>query len=145
MNFQFYLILINLHVRLNSHMCLVATVLGSAAVEHIQNSDIKDNLIYKLKLRTGFRENHFISFYQHLILDQKLPSLGFLTAFFYYKKKRFIRTLQNESNTVQTYPKLTELPRGISSTKYIECPELRCHNCEDWFKKTWFMCSFHLK
>lgn len=45
-------------------MCLVAIVLDSATVEYIQNLDVKGKVIYKLKLRTGFGENYFISFYK---------------------------------------------------------------------------------
>lgn len=63
-------------------MCLVAIVLDGAAVEYIQNLDMKGNTICKLKLRTGFRESYFISFYHQLILDQELPSLSFLIGLF---------------------------------------------------------------
>lgn len=69
----------------------MAIVLDGAAVEYIQKLDLRYNIIIKLKLRTGFRENYFISFYHQVILDQELPPLGFLIALFPTgrKKKRF--------------------------------------------------------
>lgn len=79
-------------------MCLGTIVLDNAAVEYIQNLDMRGNIIYKLKLRTGFRENYFISFYHQLILGQELPSLSFLIALFYYKKNKSSISLQNETN-----------------------------------------------
>lgn len=69
-------------------MCPVAIVLDGAAGEYIQNLDMKGNIICKLKLRTGFRESYFISFYHQLILDQELPSLSFLIGLFTTKKKK---------------------------------------------------------
>lgn len=78
-------------------MCLVAIVLDGAAVEYIQNLDVKGNIICKLKLRTGFRESYFISFYHQLILDQELPSLSFLTGLITTKNRSSI-SLRNETN-----------------------------------------------
>lgn len=43
-------------------MFLVAIVLDGAVVEYIQKLDLRYNIIFKLKLRTGFSENYFISF-----------------------------------------------------------------------------------
>ena len=52
-----------------------------------KNIGMNGNIIYKLKLRTGFREKYFISFYHQLILNRELPPLDFLTALFLYYKK----------------------------------------------------------
>lgn len=68
-------------------MCPVAIVWGRAATGYIQNLHMKGNIIYKLKLRTGFRENYFISFYHQLILHQGSPPMDFLTALPLYSKK----------------------------------------------------------
>lgn len=44
---------------------------------------MKGNIIYKLKLRAGFRENNFVNLYHQLIPDQELLPMDLVIALFY--------------------------------------------------------------
>lgn len=48
-----------------------------------KNLNMKGNIIYKLKLRAGFRENNFVNLYHQLIPDQELPPMDLVIALFY--------------------------------------------------------------